>query len=233
MNQLRDYILKAGTLLYRYDLVEPPKEWSTEFKNPEYVYRDSGPKNKICGFFFFSSCSQAKNTALCAVQRHPDRTFNGIWITECSIKESVKLLDLRDFQHCTGLLSTLIHHGYDVLTANFKTWGGLSFLEIAEDIQNMIRISLEDSTWFMNGEKSRAIDLAISNVESTLGFPNDHIGALCQLLSDNTNGFPFKALLQEKEYEGYIFNESNHSFESDTLCIFDSNKLGSPKLIYN
>jgi len=55
MNKLTDYILEPENQLYRYDIVQPPKEWSTVFKNPEYVYPDTGIKNQIDAFFFFNS----------------------------------------------------------------------------------------------------------------------------------------------------------------------------------
>lgn len=227
MNQLKDYILETGTLLYRYDLKEPPKDWSKDFKNPEYVYSDLGVKNQVGAFFFFDSHNQATNTAQCAVQRHPN-IVDGIWITMCTIKKTVKLLDLRDFQFCTGLLFTLEHQKYNILIANFRTWQGVPFSDMSKSLQTICDISLEDSNWFLSSEKSKNIDSAILNVESILGFPNDNIGALCQLFTDYSNGEVFKNLLIEKGYEGYIFNESNHSTGSNTLCIFESNKFWEP-----
>ena len=53
------YMLPANTHLYRYDLVEPPVEWSTEYKSIEYQYLVHGCKNRIGAFFFFDSKYQA------------------------------------------------------------------------------------------------------------------------------------------------------------------------------
>lgn len=231
MNQLKDYILETGTLLYRYDLKEPPKEWSTIFKNPEYVYSNLGVKNQVGAFFFFDSLYQAVNTAQCAVHRYPNKIFDGIWITKCTIKNPVKLLDLRDFHFCTGLLSTLEHLEYNILTENFKTWQGVPFSDMTKSLQTICDISLEDSNWFLSSEKSKNVDSAILDVESILGFPNENIGALCQLFTDYSNGGAFKTLLQEKGYEGYIFNESNKARGSNTLCVFESDKFEHPLLI--
>ena len=38
MNELTDYILEPGSQLYRYDIVQPPKEWSTDYTNTEINY---------------------------------------------------------------------------------------------------------------------------------------------------------------------------------------------------
>ncbi len=53
MNTIGEYFLEKGSHLYRYDIVKPPKDWSTVFKNPQYANRDIGVKNQICAFFFF------------------------------------------------------------------------------------------------------------------------------------------------------------------------------------
>lgn len=60
-------LLKARTVLYRYDLSsELPKEWSTDYKSKEYDYGILGRKNKMNAFFFYDSKDVAESTGKCA-----------------------------------------------------------------------------------------------------------------------------------------------------------------------
>ena len=235
MNQLKDYILETGTLLYRYDLKEPPKEWSTIFKNPEYVYSNLGVKNQVGAFFFLDSLQQAANTAKCAVQRYQDKNFDGIWITQCMIKKPIKLLDLRDASFCIELLAALDKSGYDILTGDFRTWEGMPFSEMKRSIYPIEEILL-DSSWLHNPQKHNRVGAATKEVEDVLGFPTDCIGRLCQLFTDFNNGVHFKSLLEKRGYEGYIYNELSfsiydHPRGTNTICVFVSNKFDSPQII--
>lgn len=226
MNQLTDYILQPEVELYRYDIQLPPQEWDVDFKNPEYAHYTMGPKNQIGAFFFFNSFEQAEKTASRAVTQNKDMSSE-FWITKCKRNMDLRLLDLRDFLHCTGLLATLDHNGFNVLTDDFKTWHGIPFSAIASNIKQIEAIS-KDPNWYLDKAKSEIVNLAVTKVEDTFLFLNDNIGALCQLLTDFSNGFSFKSQLQENGYEGYIFNESDHSEGSDTLCILDCNKFYPP-----
>lgn len=230
MNQLRDCILQSGEKLYRYDIKEPPKEWSTDFKNPEYVYSDTGIKNQIGAFFFFNSYHQAVNTACCAIIKNAN-IAKGIWITECTTSKIIKLLDLRDFNFCVELLAAFDKSDYPILTDNFRSWKDISFANMEKGIRSIEDIVLENSIWTTNQEQSTRIGKVAAKMEQILSIPNDHIGYLLQLLTDYSNGLYFKSILHDKGYEGYIFNETNNFFTikgTDTICVFSAEKLNSP-----
>lgn len=231
MNQLKDFILQPGTQLYRYDIKEPPQEWNTDFKNPEYVYPDKGVKNRVGAFFFFSSYEQAINTAYCAIQKNANLA-DGIWITECTISEPIRLLDIRDSFFCIELLAVLDKENYEILTDNFKTWKGRTFSELANIIHPIASIVL-DSSWVHNPDKEEIVTNAAREVEKIMEIPTDRIGLLCQLLTDFSNGNSFRRMLEKKGYEGYICNESNFSSGSDTVCVFEANKFQSPVIVWN
>lgn len=231
MNQLKDYILRLGEKLYRYDIKEPPKEWSTGFKNPEYVYSNTrGSKNQIGAFFFFNSRTQAANTANCAFQKHKNDA-EGIWITECTIKESIRLLDLRDSIICIELLAAFDKAGFAIFSDKLKSWEGTPFSELANIIQPIEDIVLSDTNWVNDKETAKKVQISIAGMQKSLKIENTHIGHLLQLLTDFSNGDYFRKLLQVKGYEGYIFNETNCPIPiigSDTVCIFSSIKFSAP-----
>ncbi len=230
MNQLTDYILQPEVQLYRYDIIEPPKDWSSNFKNPEYVYPDTGIKNLAGAFFFFNSYNQAENTGYCAINRHTNLA-KGLWITECTIKEPINLLDLRDSCFCIELLAVLDKSGFPIFTDKLKSWKGVSFAPLQNSIRPIEDFLLKDSSWINNQEQSTRIRMVAAEMERILSIPNDHIGYLLQLLTDYSNGLYFKSILHDKGYEGYIFNESNNLFPTvgmDTVCVWSSEKLYSP-----
>ena len=231
MNKLTDYILEPRNQLYRYDIVQPPKEWSTVFKNPEYVYPDTGVKNQIGAFFFFNSYKQAKDTALFSWRKNKNSNRNGIWITKCTISAPIRLLDLRDSIVCIELLAALDKVGLAIFSDDLKSWNGISFSELARYIQPIEEIVLLDTNWVNNEETTRKVQNSIKGMQNILNIENTHIGHLLQLLTDFSNGAYFRELLQEKGYEGYIFNETNCPIPingSDTICIFKSTKLLPP-----
>ena len=80
-------------------------------------------------------------------------------------------------------------------------------------------------------EHFKKIGIVAAEMERVLQIPNDHVGYLSQLLTDYSNGFHFKSMLQENGYEGYIFNETNNLFPAkgtDSICVFLSRKINSP-----
>lgn len=199
MNQLTDYILQPEVKLYRYDIIEPPRNWSSNFKNPEYVYPDTGIKNQVGAFFFFNSYNQAKKTGYFAINRHANLA-KGLWITECTIKDPINLLDLRDSCFCIELLAVLDKFGFPIFTDDMKSWKGVSFVPLQNRIRPIEDFLLKDSSWVNNQEQSTRIGKAAAEVEQILSIPNDHIGYLLQLLTDYSNGFYFKSILYEKGY---------------------------------
>lgn len=231
MNNLNDYTLQPGTHLYRYDLKEPPKEWCADFRNPEYVYPDRGAKNKIGAFFFFNSFKQAYDTALYSWRKNTDKNRNGIWITKCTISEPIKLLDLRDSIICIELLAALDKSGFDIFSEELKSWNGTSFSELAESIRSVEDIVLLDTNWTNDKEITKSVRNSIMGMQRILHIENTHVGHLLQLLTDFSNGIYFRKLLQDKEYEGYIFNETNCPVPitgTDTICVFKPTKFQSP-----
>ena len=230
MNVLTDLYLQIGERLYRYDIIEPPKNWTSTFKNPEYIYPDTGVKNQVGAFFFFNSRQQAQYTAYCAINKCANLA-KGIWITECTIKESVKLLDLRDSFFTIELLAALDNSGFPIFTSDFRSWWGTPFSTIKDDIHSVEEIVLKDASWIYNPEQKKRIDDASKKMYKALSITNDHIGHLLQLLTDYSNGICFKSMLQEKDYEGYIFNETNSPYPpngTDTVCVFSSEKFLPP-----
>lgn len=230
MNKLTDYILELGSQLYRYDLVQPPQDWNVNYKNPEYVSPEKGAKNQIGAFFFFSSLHQADNTAKCAVKRYGDKSFDGIWITECTIREPIKLLDLRESYVCIELLAALDKAGFQIFSDKFRTWDDAPFSNLKPLIQPVEEEILSNSDYMYD----KRIVNVIREVFNILKIQMFNIGHLSQLFTDYSNGVCFKCLLQSKGYEGYIFNETNMLGpvkDSDTICIFDSIKLNAPKIV--
>ena len=71
----------------------------------------------------------------------------------------------------------------------------------------------------------------IKEMHDVLKIEMTNIGHLLQMFTDYSNGYYFRRLLQEKGYEGYIFNETNCPIPivgSDTICIFKSTKFLPP-----
>lgn len=233
MNQLNDYTLQPGAQLYRYDLKFPPTKWRTDFWNPEYVYNDRGVKNQIGAFFFFNSFKQAKETALLSWKKNRNKNGNGIWITNCTTSESIKLLDLRDSIICIELLAALDKAGFAIFSDELKSWNGNSFATLAKYIQPVEDIVLLDVDWTNDEEAMKIVQNSIMGMQQELNIENTHIGHLMQLLTDFSNGIYFRKLLQEKGYEGYIFNETKCPIPptgSDTICVFNSTKFQPPRI---
>lgn len=231
MNKLTNFILNPGCLLYRYDLKQPPEDWSVDFKNPEYVYPDRGIKNQIGAFFFFNSIQYTSKTASYAFRKNKDIFYDGIWITKCIIKEPIKLLDLRDSIVCVELFAALDKAGYPIFCDKLKSWDGIPFTKLLNIIQPIEGIVLLDSNWQYNQNTERKVQKTIIEMQKILNIDNCHIGHLLQLLTDFSNGFYFRKVLLDKGYEGYIFNETNRPFSgigTDTICIFDSTKFQPP-----
>ena len=233
MNKLTDYIVEPGSQLYRYDVVQPPKEWNTDYINPEYSYPHTGVKNQIGAFFFFNSAYFALETGKCALVNEKKKgvSYHGIWLTKCVIKTSVKLLDLRDSIVCIELLAALNKAGFAICCDELKSWKGISFSKLASIIQPVEDVVLLDTSWINSVEKTRKVQKSILEMQKILEIDNTKIGHLLQLLTDFSNGVYFRALLQEKGYEGYIDDETNcpiHIKGSETICIFKSTKFFPP-----
>lgn len=225
------YCLKKGTSLFRYDLIEPPTEWSSTHRNIEYTGSIYGDKNSMSAFFFFNSECQAVGTARCATKKYADKRDGSIWITRCNLKDDMKLLDLRSFASVIDMLVFLVTERYNILSTQYK-----SFFNDAATLDN-----IKDSTLFLvckiHGNNTYYNDSSFMNeiiphVNVVIEFLKINIfvpGQFVQLLTDYSNGPLFKSEVISKGYEGIIFNEtSNRNTGSDTVCLFSTQKLEIP-----
>ena len=222
-------IIPSGQWLYRYDLSQPLDEWSMDFHNPEYTF-DCGNKNQFGGFFFFDSESQAENTGRKALERYGSREFEGLWITKChTILDSV-FLDLTKYRAITAILCDFHQNGINIFNNSFHEFyykGKKSFVDLKQPIELLCGITAIPD-WSKDQEADKQVESIVKFVE-TYFVDNDTPGILGQCLTDFENGAAFKAILEENNFEGYIFNEANGMTGTDTLCFLSSDKLSSPQ----
>lgn len=221
--------MPKGSKLYRYDLAEPPHQWSIEHKNPEYQY-NSKSKNQFGGFFFFNSLYQAVGTCKAAFDRYK-REYQCAWLTECETICDVSLLDLRMELTISATLLDLYKGGIDIFNDNFHVYSNkgpqITFSIFKKDIESFAQI-VEVQEWYRNKEKNRTVDDFIYKIEQHF-IANDNVGLLGQRLTDLENGILFSNLLRERQRDGYIFNEANRQEGTDTVCLINSDVLSSPK----
>lgn len=219
-NKVNDVVIQPGKKLYRYNLGKDiPSDWSSEYINPEYInpeyiYPNLGRKNQIGAFFFFNNITAAKNTLFQAIKNFKDKGViykKGI-ITSCSTKSPIRLLDLSKFDDCAKIIYFLCEQGINILSDNFISHQRkCSFIELKKDFELL-------------SDNNPTIRLAGINKINDFFYYRPHI--LCQTLTDFDNGKYFKAMLEEKGYEGYIFKENP---DSNTFCLFSSDKLTQPR----
>lgn len=58
---------------------------------------------------------------------------------------------------------------------------------------------------------------------------NNYLGFFGQCLTDFENGIHFRNFLESVPLEGYMFNESNGTSGSNTICLLSDNYLSKPK----
>lgn len=230
MNQLYKYTLPQGSFLYRYDILEPPTKWSVQHKNPEYIDYSIGTKNVVNAFFFFNSKRQAESTGRYAIMRN--NRCNEYWISKCKTKRDILLLDLRDFNNYIALLNEFTNEGFNILTEEFSMggYGQERYSQIAEDFCFLREIYSKGTSWVRNKQLFTQVGVVVEKIEKVIGIPKDNIGGFCQSLTDYKNGVAFKNLLCNTGFEGYIFNESDHSEGSDTICVFETEVLTMPEI---
>ena len=219
-------ILSQGTKLYRYDVKKPPVEWRTDFKNIEYHYPDHGAKNLFGGFFFFQGYGQALNTGKKALNNNPH--FNELWLSECHITSDIRLLDLTQLQSVTAAIIVMRKIGIDVLTDDFHLISPTRlFSELRIDIERYDEIVKSDKWWNQQCLIDE-ISKIIKHVEQFF-IDNKFLGFFGQCLTDFENGIHFRNLLESVPLEGYMFNESNGTSGSNTICLLSDNYLSKPK----
>lgn len=202
--------------MYRYDLGEKlDTEWLTDYSSPEYSFSEYGPKNKIGLFFFYNDISAAKNTLAQAVynQKKMGTIYNYGTITSCQVIDDIRLLDLEaGLSSCSDKIRFLHQIGLNVITELFYNY---QFKRPFSELQN----SLEDLL-----STDQSLSSAAENVinEFFYNFPP----LLGQSLTDFDNGEVFKEMLENNEFEGYVFMED---FISDTYCLLSSDKITAPE----
>lgn len=223
--------MSKGSKLYRYDLTEPPYQWSTKHKNPEYQ-NNSKSKNLFGGFFFFNSLYQAVGTCKAAFDRYGEE-YQCAWLTECETIREISLLDLRMELTISSALLNLYKGSIDIFNDSFHVYSNkgpqVTFSIFRKDIETITQI-IEDIEWYHNQENNRVFNEFVHKIEQHF-IANDYVGLLGQRLTDCENGISFSKLLQERQWGGYIFNEANRQEATDTVCLINSDILGSPKCI--
>lgn len=222
-----DYILSPCVQLFRYDIVEPPKEFSKEFKNPSYTNygSDLGPKNTAGLFFFYNGKSTAIQVGKNNLKKGDYIEQHKIWITTVNPICDLKLLDIRSVETVTQLYVTLLNNDIDIFRSDFykiqACFPSVPMSQIRNQVIELFELSKKQGNC-LNKDIQRKRDLSceIENFFETLTDP-EKVKYACQQLTDFDNGILFRDMLIKKGYQGMIFNESDKSVGSDTICLLD------------
>lgn len=223
-------IINAGLLLYRYDVTEPPKGgWVQDYKSPIYCWDDAGPKNEVGAFFFFDTENEAIEVGKNVLNQKEDviRIYNpelSIWITKTITQDRLYLLDLSQCKNVVELYVTLWHEKINIFRDDFNRFDFLNGSKPLSLIKEYIRyIACHDNE--AKTDKRQECEYNIYDFHNTID-ESKQLAYACQGLTDFSNGTIFKALLGEKEFDGYIFRET----DANTFCLFNSNKLSVPEV---
>lgn len=207
-------LIKKGEILYRYDLIKPPTELSDEYRSIEYDFQKFGKcKNMANLYFFFSNEEGTHNTAKVAMKICDKDKY---WITKLEVLSNLLLLDLSKKRTAYLMLLALFENDIDVLNDNFKyidnVTGNSYYLS---DLCKTFEQSLE-----ISDEKVALIDEINAKLDCLqyLG----RFSYLGQTLTDFENGVSFKKILEQKQYDGYVFSES---VGVDTVCLINKDAL--------
>ena len=209
-------ILEPGDTLYRYDLGNNlPNDWSAEYSSPEYYSHNYGRKNVIGAFFFFENKQAAKETLAQAIynQKVKNKEYDCGTITYCNVTNDIKLLDLTTgLFNCSNIISVLYDLDIDVVSNKFYNYQKrLPYSSIGNAVK-----ALSSDDYHIKLNAAKEINEFFLYCPRLLG----------QSLTDFNNGVDFKKILNEKGFEGYVFNESP---TSDTYCLFKADKISNPK----
>ena len=208
-------VLNPGDQLYRYGIGDHfPNQWDIDVHSVEYRDDKLGYKNQIGALFFYDNERTALNVLSSAINRQKDKgiIIEDAIISTATVIEEITLLDLESgISRCTQMLSCLYDLGIDVMTDEFRSHQrNESFGSIRERFHE-----LYSDDWNARMSSAKIIDDFFFNLPPLLG----------QSLTDFDNGPKFKRLLEEHQYEGYVFMEE---YSSNTYCIFSSQKLSCP-----
>lgn len=225
--------IKAGLSLYRYDVIEPPKDgWDKSYKSPLYNWDEEGPKNEIAAFFLFNNEQETMAVAknVLALRKEFVRVFNpmlSIWLTKTKIQEDVKMLDLSGCNDVVDLYVTLWKEQINIFREDFYKFQKYY-------VSKPLSLLFDDVKYLSMGKagnrnKNAICKCNIYNFYNTIE-ENEQLPYACQGLTDFSNGKIFKNILEAKGINGYIFRET----DATTFCLFDAQKLSFPEtqLIY-
>lgn len=187
-------------------------------------------KTESVAFSFLIQNHKRKIQEKKALKRYRNREFEGLWITKCQTVSDSVFLDLREYRAITAILADFYQNGIDLFNDNFHefyTGSKKSFVDLKEPIRLLCDIT-SNPNWFKDIEVDKQVKSVVKFVE-TYFFDNDTPGIFGQCLTDFENGAAFKAVLEENNFEGYIFNEANGMTGTDTLCFLSSDKLSYPQ----
>ena len=222
--------INAGFPLFRYNVKEPPKGgWEQDYKSPVYCWEDAGPKNEIGAFFFFDTEKEAIEVGKNVLNQKEDviRLYNpnlSIWITKTITQDCLYLLDLSQCNNIVELYVTLWHDKIYIFRDDFYKfvypYGSKPLSLIKEEIKFIACHDNETKT-----DKRQECEFNIYNFYNNID-ESKQLAYACQGLTDFSNGKIFKELLEEKGFDGYIFQET----EAKTFCLFNSEKLSFPEV---
>jgi hypothetical protein len=230
MNKDIHRIINKGLFLYRYDIIEPPKEgWTSEYKSPIYIWPDAGPKNEIGAFFFFEDKVETVEEGKIALSHKENmiKDFNpelSLWITYTLVQDKLYMLDLSKCKDVVDFCIALWNEGINVFRDDFYNFcnrrKSKPLSQIKKDVVYLV--SHNDK---VNTNKQIQCKCEIFNFYNNVD-SDKFLAYACQGLTDFSNGKIFKKILEEKGFDGYIFKET----ETNTFCLFNSDKLSSPKV---
>ena len=216
-------ILTTHTPLYRYDLKEPPTQWSVDFH--EYNYGDRGYKNIIGALFFYDNIDDCIRTC------QNEHLFEGVgYFTQCQTIRELNLLDI--LTECMiRILDILYENDIDVLIPEISTY---SYGDVRP--LSVIKHDFEEYVYLVNKQEKTiqesCTQLGLVNKISSYIEPqygNNSFRYLGQLLTDFENGPIFKEKLKIKGFDGYVFYENDSGTPCvTTYCIFENTSLSSP-----
>ena len=208
-------IIEIQPLLYRYDLVEPPNEWSKSHKSIEKnYYNESEHKNKADLFFFTDSLAIAKDLGKNAAINNDKVIYFLTSLNE--FNSTIKIIDFSDCYNIYQMLCLLSDINIDVLSNRFQTFEGTQTFESLKSIFESVESESDI-------DKKRKLFYQLK-VHSSRSF--DDISLFGQRLTDFENGIIFKDLVKLKypDVDGYKWQEFKDK-RGYTYCFFDCDKL--------
>lgn len=136
--------LKEGTMLFRYDLQKPPKNWDYNYRSNEYSHLkiDGFQKNHIGFYFFFDNEVVMHNTAKVACEKS---SVNSFYMTHAELTRELKLLDLTGCSNPLLMIQKLIDVGIDILNDSYHIFcsiGTQSFSIIKDAVNYNLGIGI-------------------------------------------------------------------------------------------